>query len=238
MVFRLILCVFALGIAGCASNIPPVGGMPGLQLVQTDGLPVPAGIDVALGARPYLIGPFDKLQITVFGIEGMDQKMQVDSSGRINFPLAGEVLTTGKTPGQLASEIESRLRDKFIRNPHVSVNVEESVSQVVTVDGQVTKPGLYPVFGNMTLLRTIATAGGATEYAKLDDVVVFRTVDGVNYAGLYNLQAIRRGAYSDPQIFSNDIILVGDSPQRRMFQQFLAASGLIATPIVAIIQKF
>ena len=127
---------------------------------------------------------------------------------------------------------DSRLRGRFVRNPQVTVNLVETISQTVTVDGQVNRPGIYPVVGRFTLMRAVATAAGTSEYARLDDVIVFRDVDGQTYAGLYNLGAIRRGNYEDPEIFANDIVIVGDSPQRRMFEDILAAAPLLTTPLV------
>jgi polysaccharide export outer membrane protein len=118
------------------------------------------------------------------------------------------------------------------------VNVEETVSQVVTVDGQVEQPGLYPVVGRMTLMRAIATAKGTSEFARLQDVVVFRRVGSQEMAALYNLGAIRQGSYPDPEIFAHDIIVVGDSPTRRRFRDILQASPLFLTPLVALIQRF
>ena len=183
--------------------------------------------------RPYLIGPFDKLIIDVFGIEELSKKeVQTDASGRISFPLAGIIEAAGKTPGQVEREIENRLRDKFVRNPQVTVNLKETVSQVVTVDGEVKEPGLYPVLGRMTLIRAIATAKGTTEFAKLSDVIIFRTVNGQKMAGIYNLKSIRQGYYQDPDIFANDVIVVGDSVQRRIFKDILQASPLITTPLL------
>lgn len=55
-------------------------------------------------------------------------------------------------------------------------------------------------------------------------------------AGLYNIDAIRRGAYDDPPVYANDIVVVGDSPQRRMFRDLVALSPLIAAPLVAILR--
>jgi polysaccharide biosynthesis/export protein len=130
-----------------------------------------------------------------------------------------------------------RLAGNYVRDPQVTVNLEETVSQVVTVDGQVTRPGLYPVIGRMTLMRAVANAGGTAEFARLDDVVVFRTVAGQRYAALYNLRAIRRGVYADPEIFANDIVVVGDSQARRIFRDILQAAPLITTPIIALVQN-
>ncbi|MBC7042118.1 polysaccharide export protein, partial [Salmonella enterica subsp. enterica serovar Enteritidis] len=82
---------------------------------------------------------------------------------------------------------------------------------------------LYPVNGRMTLMRAVATAKGTTEFAKLDDVVIFRTVNGQKMAALYNLKAIRQGAYDDPEVFANDVVVVGDSPARRLFKDILTS---------------
>lgn len=224
-------------LAACAST-PPLGGAPDIRVTSMTEMPAPMGTDLLTANRPYLIGPFDKLKIDVFGITELSGKeVQADASGNISFPLVGVVEASGKTPGELAVLLEKRLQGRFVRKPQVSVNLEETVSQVVTVDGQVQTPGLYPVLGRMTLIRAVARAGGTSEFAKMDDVVLFRTVDGQKYAGLYNLGAIRRGIYEDPEIFANDIIIVGESKSQRMFRNILQASPLLTTPLVILFQR-
>lgn len=222
----------ALALCACASSAQ-FGGMQGLHVVQSQTLPPPQISDLAALDRPYRVGPFDKLSMDVFGIEELkDREFQVDASGRISFPLVGTVEASGKTPGEIENAIEERLRGKFIRNPQVTVNLKETVSQVVTVSGEVKKPGLFPVIGRMTLVRAIAAAEGTTEFAKKKEVVVFRTVEGRNYAALYDLRAIERGNYADPEIYANDVVTVGDSSSRRIFKDFLNASPLIAPLII------
>lgn len=208
-----------------------------VRLLSDQDLPAPARADLLANNRPYLIGPFDKLGIEVFGIEDLSRRVQIDASGRLSFPLIGVVEAAGKTPDELATVIEARLRGRFVRNPEVTINLEETVSQVITVDGQVSKPGLYPVIGRMTLMRAVATAGGTGEFAKLDDVVIFRSVDGQQLAGLYNLKSIRRGNYKDPEVFANDVIVVGDSQARRIFKDLLQASPLLTTPLIILTQR-
>lgn len=152
-------------------------------------------------------------------------------------PLVGTVDARGATAGELAKSIESALRGRYVRNPEVTINIKSSVSQVVTIDGQVVEPGLYPVTNQMTLLRAVASARGLSEFARLNDVVILRTVEGQRMAGLYNIDAIRRGVYDDPPIFANDVVVVGDSPQRRLFKDFIAVTPLLAAPLVAILQN-
>lgn len=234
-VWIVISCLGALLLSACASSPPPVGGA-GLQVVSTEALPAPTGADLTANTRPYLIGPFDKLDIEVFGVEELKREIQVDASGRIAFPLVGVIEASGTTPQQLANEIETRLRGRFVKDPQVTINLLEAVSQIVTIDGEVAKPGLYPVTGRMTLMRTVAVAGGLEDYANLQDVVVFREVAGQRMAGIYNLEAIRRGNYADPEIYGNDVVIIGDSPARRRFDQFLESVPNLLTPITVLIR--
>ena len=196
-------------------------------------LPPPGRADVVARDRPYLIGPFDKLIIDVYGIDDLSKKeVQTDAGGRISFPLAGVIEAAGRTPGELEKIIADRLRERFVRDPQVTVNLKETVSQVVTVDGQVREPGNYPVIGRMTLMRVIATAKGTTEFAKLGQVVVFRTVNGQKMAGVYNLKSIRKGEYADPEVFANDVVVVDDSWRKHFMKDFLQIAPLMATPII------
>jgi polysaccharide export outer membrane protein len=195
-------------------------------------LPPPTRADLVGTARPYLIGPFDKLEIEVFVIVDLQREVQADASGRISFPLVGSVDASGKTPEELAQAIAAGLRDRYVRDPQVTVNLKETVSQVVTVDGEVKQPGLYPVVGHMTLSGAVATAKGTTEFAKLQNVYVIRTVNGEKMVGAYNLAAIRAGRYADPEVFANDMVIVGESRARRLFQNFLGVAPAVLTPLI------
>jgi polysaccharide biosynthesis/export protein len=225
-----------LGSVGSAQADGKVSG--NVQIAPMSSLPPPERADLFDQNRPYLIGPFDQLTIDVFGIEELSRKqVQTDAGGRISFPLAGVVEAAGKTPGELEDILEERLRGRFVRDPQVTVNLRETVSQVVTVDGEVREPGLYPVVGKLTLMRAVAKAKGLSEFAKLDDVVVFRTVKGQHMAALYNLKAIRRGNYDDPEIFANDVVVVGDSRGRRLFKDALQLVPAIATPLILLLRN-
>lgn len=228
--------LIALAVAGCAGE-PPIQSTESLTVIDGElQLPAPQRSDFVAGDRVSLIGPLDTITVRVFGVSELSGQMQVDTSGRITIPLIGEIDAGGKTAAELASTIEGALSGRYLRNPDVTVNINSSVSQVVTVDGQVNQPGLYPVTNQMTLLRAVASARGLTEFAKEDDVVVLRTVNGQRMAGLYNISAIRRGIYSDPEIYANDVIVVGDSPQRRLFRDIIAVTPLLLSPIVAVLR--
>lgn len=232
---RLILAVFtvALLVSGCARD--RLVATPGLTVIETEALPEPTRGDLVAADRPALIGPLDTIGIDVYGISDLSLEVQIDASGRISMPLAGTIDVRGKAAYEVAREIENSLR-RYVKDPVVTVNIVNSVSQVVTVDGSVTEPGLYPVTNQMTLMRAIASAKGVSEFGKLDDVVVLRTVDNQRMAGLYNIAAIRRGVYKDPPIFANDVIIVGDSPERRLFRDLVALSPIISAPLIVLLQ--
>lgn len=224
-------------LAACAGHDAPIGGAPGTTVVADNVLPMPTKADLTGQERPYLVGPFDRLTISVFGIDNFrDLELQVDASGRMSFPLAGVIAVSGKTPGEIETVLKERLRLAYIRDPQVTVNLKDTLSQFVTVEGQVQKPGLYPVIGRMTLLRAVATAQGTTEFTREKDIVVLRTVDGRQFAALYNLDAIRHARYPDPDIYANDVVMVGDNKGRRMFKDYMSVMGFLATPIVLLLQ--
>ena len=225
-------------LAACAGSTPKLGGAPNLQVMDAKALPVPDREDLTALDRAYLVGPFDKLTISVFGIEELSEKeIQVDASGHISFPLAGVITVAGQTPNEIEGLLKERLRVNYVRDPQVTVNLKETISQVVTVEGEVRKPGLYPVVGRMTLLRAIARAEGTSEFSKLNEVVIFRTVKGQKLAALYNLKAIRLGAAEDPEVYANDVVVVGDSHARRLFKDLLQIVPLLTTPLIITLQN-
>lgn len=230
----------ALLVSGCASTKFASPTQPGVAnsvvVTAASALPAPADLDTSSGDIPYRIGAFDKLKIDVLGIPDMSKvEIQVDSGGRISFPLVGSLIANGKTPVELSAAIADGL-SRYIRQPRVTVNVEEIVSQQITVDGAVQEPGQYPVAGRMTLMRAIARAKGLTEYAKTTEVAVFRTVGTQQMAAVYSLKAIREGRYGDPDIYTNDVIVVGDSQVRHLFRDLLVAAPLITTPLILLLQ--
>lgn len=233
---RIPAALVAVALTACGRPAPLVS-TERLTVVSGSGvLPSPHRGDLTAADRPALVGPLDTLQVDVFNVPELSRELQVDASGRVAMPLVGTIDASGKTAGELAGAIEAALRGRYVRNPEVTINIRTSVSQVVTVDGQVIEPGLYPVTNQMTLMRAIASAKGLSEFAREDEVVILRTVEGRRMAGLYSMTAIRRGAYDDPAIYANDVIVVGDSPQRRLFRDVVSLAPLLAAPLIALLQ--
>jgi len=229
------LVLASVALASCAGGGGRFGGATDLNMVAVDQLPAPSLDDYKATERPYRVGPFDKLEVSVFRVEDLSKlQIQVDVSGRISFPLIGTVEVAAMTPGEIEQNIEGRLRGHFINDPQVTVNLLEIGSQTVTIGGEVEKPGLYPVIGRMTLMRAVATAAGATEFARREDVVIFRTVGNQEFAALYNLKAIERGNYADPEVFANDVVMVGENQAKRVFKDYI--SPFIA-PVLLVTQR-
>lgn len=240
--YCLILAVAALG--ACAKSGPPVASAPGSPVQLLSELPEPEAPDVVRSTRLAYIGPFTELRVEVFGVQDMQRDILTDGKGNFSFPLVGTIAAAGKTPDVVAAEIRDKLAGRYVRDPQVTVNFKASnnplalQSMSVTVDGEVKRSGSYPVVGRVTLMRAVAQAGGITEFAKLEDVVVFRDVGTKQYVAIYNLEAIRRGNYPDPEIFPNDVVIVGDSPQRRMFKDVLQTAPALLSPLILLLREF
>lgn len=214
-----------------ASCTGPLGQDPSVEVASLETLP-PSAADYTMPASVSLIRPLDKLRIEVFGVEELERELSVDSDGQLDFPLIGSVQANGLTAGQLARSIEDGLRGPYVRDPHVTVAVLETPGQLVTVGGEVREPGRYPAVGSLTLLGAVAVAKGASPTAKLSEVIVQRTVDGRRYIGIYDMKAIARGNYADPQIYPGDVVTVGDSPLRRILGYVVSASPLLTSAVI------
>jgi polysaccharide export outer membrane protein len=132
------------------------------------------------------------------------------------------------TPEQVSTAIQDKLRGPYLKNPRIALNVKQSGNQqAVTVDGEVQQPGIYPVAGRMTLQQAIATAHGATDTANIRNVVVFRTVNNQKMAALFDLKSIRAGRSPDPEVYGNDIVVVGQSAIQKFLRNTTMAFPLV-----------
>jgi polysaccharide export outer membrane protein len=192
------------------------------------------GLTAPVPGTAYRIGALDKLNITVFQVKDLTlEKVQVDASGQILLPLVGAVTAAGKTTAELSADIATKLQANFMQSPQVSVLVEESASQKVTVDGAVKKAGVFDMKGRTSLMQAVAMAEGADRDAKLREVVVFRTVSGQRQAAKFDLTAIRRGTVADPELQGGDVVVIPGSAAARTVRDVLQA-----LPAFAIFRPF
>lgn len=177
----------------------------------------------------YQIGPLDKLALRVLQVEDLSfEEIYVDASGNLQLPLLGSVRAAGLTPGDLSREIEHRLGERYLRNPQVVVTVLEAADQKVTVDGAVRKPGVYKMQGRVTLMQAVAMAEGPTNVAALDQVAVFRNVDGRPMVAVFDLREIRGGRATDPTLLGDDVVVVDTSRLSATIREVLQALPGIA----------
>ena len=119
---------------------------------------------------PYHLDAGDKLRVVVFGQEGLTNTYAIDAGGAITMPLIGAVAARGKTPAGLAADISARLRNGYIREPSVAVEVESY--RPFFILGEVAAPGQYPYVPNMSVESAVAIAGGFSPRAKRDSVTL------------------------------------------------------------------
>jgi polysaccharide export outer membrane protein len=192
--------VAILGLGGCASG---TGSAPSQQ--RNPSTSEPARLSSlwqertrSAKAMDFAIGPGDVIEITVPGLEELEQlEVRVSAEGAIELPLIGQVQAAGRTEGELRTEIRDRLEARYMYNPPVNLFVSEYRSRLVGVIGAVANPGFYPlVSASDTLLDAIALAGGMSALAAPRIQLIPASPDAANTAvpALPDVQALKEGA--------------------------------------------
>lgn len=158
--------------------------------------PVDAAFHEVL-TQPYRLDSGDALRITVFGQTDLTNTYAIDKGGHLAFPLIGSVAARGRTPKQIEGQIAERLRQGFIREPDVSVEIDRY--RPFFIMGEVTSGGQYTYVPGMTVQNAIAIAGGFTPRALQSNADITRNVAGQVMTG--------RVALSDP-ILPGDTIYI------------------------------
>lgn len=165
------------------------------------------------------IGPGDQIRVDVFGSADLGATTGVAEDGTIHLPLVGAIQLTGLSPADAARKIEVALKTgEFLVDPHVGVTVIQSVSQRVSVLGEVTNPGRYPIDPSTTVLDVIALAGGATD--KGSDIVELLRTDAAGALQKTTIDLRGLTAAHDAKPGSEQNLRAGDSinvPKRTFF---------------------
>src|ERR1700689_1783591 len=148
---------------------------------------------------PYPLDAGDKLRVVVFGQEGLTNTYAIDAGGAITMPLIGAVAARGRTPAGLAAQIAAQIRNGYIREPSVAVEVESY--RPFFILGEVAAPGQYPYVPNMSVESAVAIAGGFSPRAKRDSVTLTHNEASATSRGIVPL-----GTSINP----GDTILVGE----------------------------
>lgn len=182
----------------------------------------------------YALQPGDTIGVSVFQEPELStDSIAIDDTGAITLPLVGTLPAAGRTTQQLAREIEAAYGARFLRNPYVTVTLREAVARTVAVEGEVKNPGVYSIQPGASLLTAMALSGSPTQTAKLDEVLIFRTIDGERYGGRFDLVEIRSGRLPDPVLQPGDVIVVGFSSARGTYRDFLQA-----VPVLGVFGRF
>lgn len=160
---------------------------------------------------PHFV-PGDKFEVTVFEEEELSGEFQVQEDGSIDYPLVGRIKVAGLTQGALQAKLEEMLRDGYLVNPQVRVNVLERQNLEVSVFGEVKKPGTFPYVDRLTLVQAVSDAGGTTEMANPRKVTLTRSGPSGTKVYEVSLRDITRGKRDDILLLPGDIIYVPQSP--------------------------
>ena len=137
--------------------------------------PAPAAFHEVL-EQPYRLGAGDRVRVTVFEQEGLTNTYAVDQAGYVAFPLVGAVAARGFTTQQLEGNIAEKLRQGYLRDPDVSVEIDRY--RPIFVMGEVGSAGQYSYVPGMTVQKAIAAAGGFSPRANQSDVDITRDING------------------------------------------------------------
>lgn len=175
----------------------------------------------------YLLQPGDKVNVQVYEEPELSANgAQIDASGDLHLPLIGRVEAAGRSQSELALDIERAYARDYLRKPQVNIAVVEAMPGSVAVEGEVKIPGVYELKQGSTLLAALAKAQSPTKTAKLDQVLIFRTVNGQRMGARFNLTDIRSGLVPDPQVHDGDVIVVGFSAVKGVYEDVLRAAPL------------
>lgn len=160
----LVACVTVGGLGGAAHA--QQAPLPAPVQATADGAPVPT----AAQSMDYLLGPADKVRVTVYGEPTLSGEFFVTGSGLMSLPLIGEIKAGGLTVGQFQEAVQKSLSDGYLKEPRVSAEV--LTFRPFYILGEVEKPGTYPYTSGLTVLNAVATAGGFTYRADKKNVYI------------------------------------------------------------------
>ncbi len=178
--------------------------MAGCWLNQEDTVKPPPAVQ-----QDTTLGPGDIFNVRVFNEESLSNKYQVASDGTIDYPLIGNIKVEGLSPQKITILIADKLMEgKFLKNPQVSVFVDEYKSKQIHILGQVKSPGTFPYQQKMTVLQAVTLAGGFTPIASKNKTTITRLIEGKEIIIRAQVDKISKG--EKPNIFlqAGDIIHV------------------------------
>lgn len=212
------------------SNNAAIGTSDG-DLTVVELLPPPENLSDGSSRR---ISINDVLEVDVFQVNDLDRTVSVEENGHISVPLIGSVKAAGLTLPELEIELEKKYNKDYLQNAEISVFMKESFGQRITMDGQFTKPGIYPASSQTTLLQAVAQAGGLTPLSDERKVFVYRNYTNGKKVANFSIKDIRAGNKSDPKLYGGDVVVAFTSKTKIAAQNLRQALG-IATSATRVI---
>jgi polysaccharide biosynthesis/export protein len=158
----------------------------------------------------YLLQPGDVVEVSVWKEEDLSKQLLVRPDGGLSFPLAGDLKVTGLTPVDVQRELQTRL-SKFFSDATVTVSVMQINGNQVYVVGKVNRPGAYKFDRAVDVMQALSLAGGATEFAGVDDIrIIRREPDGRQRVFEFQYSDVARGRRLEQNIVleSGDTLVV------------------------------
>lgn len=223
-------CAAVMSLAGCtgegalpdASIMAAQGAAGDADLSLVDELPVPRSQSADQNS---LITVGDLIEVNVYGMEKLSRTVQVDSLGNISLPLVNNVRAADQSLSGLERAVTAAY-GRYLQSPSVTLSLKDSPARRVTVDGQVVKPGNYPINERSTLSEAIADAGGVNNIGDQTKIFVYRMVDGKRFVANYSLADIRANVRAAPRIYGRDTVIVFSSSSRVAWQNVKDALGV------------
>jgi protein involved in polysaccharide export with SLBB domain len=188
---------FLIGILACS---PPV---------DDEYIRIP--IDTKSLRSSITLGAGDMFEARVYSEKDLSGEFRVSAEGTVHFPLLGEILVQNLSPSEVATLLQDRLRDGYLVDPYVTVRIVEYNSKKIFVLGQVSKPGTFPFEGKMNIIQAVTLAGGFTNMARKNSVIVTRVEDGIERRIRVPVDRISEGLMPNFQLQPEDIVYVPET---------------------------
>ncbi len=180
----------------------------------------------------FMLGIGDSVEISVYKQDDLKRTVKIDSSGKIMFPLIGDVEVSGKSTFKLRDELQQRLSDYFV-NPQVTVTVTAVQSKKFLVLGEVKSPGIFPLDGNYSVTEAIAKAGGLNTEADECNVLMVRRGTEKPLLMSFNFRNVWEtgNTSKDIPLQTGDIVFASTRPIVNV-SRFMQYVGSILSPVV------
>lgn len=222
--------IAAIALGACSSTPPAAVGPAVSQPVVADG----QGDFSESRSTTYLLRSSDRISVNVFQEPDFSvASVQIGVEGDVSLPLLGPMRAAGLTASQFEADVTERLGRTGLRRPQVNVNIAEYASHLVTVEGEVTAPGVYPFQPGARLSSAIAMARGPMRTANRSEVAVFREGPEGIMVAKFDYAQVAQGTMLNPVLEPGDRVVVGTDGLSVFWQDLLRALpvfGIFANP--------